>query len=100
MKPRLRKIFKSLLSVVPVMALVVLTIVPAWCLSPVPGISLGSSTPSDADYSGQKTMTNRGYKGNTFVIGVRSSTVTFFNKDGALTTVKWADFLRMGGQKV
>ncbi len=65
----------------------------------VNGISLGSSTPSDADYSGQKTMTNRGYKGNTFVIGVRSSTVTFFNKDGALTTVKWADFLRMGGQK-
>ena len=65
----------------------------------VNGISLGNSTPSDADYSGQKTMTNRGYKGNTFVIGVRSSTVTFFNKDGALTTVKWADFLRMGGQK-
>ena len=38
MKPRLKKIFKSLLSVVPVMALVVLTIVPAWCLSPVHGI--------------------------------------------------------------
>lgn len=99
MKPRLKKIFKSLLSVVPVMALVVLTIVPAWCLSPVHGISLGSSTPFEADYSGQKTMTKRGYKGNTFVTGVRSSTVTFFNQDGDLTTVKWADFLRMGGQK-
>lgn len=44
-------------------------------------------------------MTNRGYKGNTFVTGVRSSTVIFFNQDGDLTTVKWADFLRMGGQK-
>ncbi len=65
----------------------------------VNGISLGNSTPSDADYRGQKTMTNRGYKGNTFVIGVRSGTVTFFNKDGVLTTVKWTDFLRMGGQK-
>ena len=65
----------------------------------VNGISLGNSTPSDADYSGQKTMTNRGYKGNTFVIGIRSEKVTFFNKDGVLTTVKWEDFLRMGGQK-
>ena len=65
----------------------------------VNGISLGNSTPSDADYSGQKTMTNRGYKGNTFVIGIRSKKVTFFNKDGVLTTVKWEDFLRMGGQK-
>ena len=64
----------------------------------VNGVSLGSSNPSDADYSGQKTMTNRGYTGNTFVIGVRSGTVTFFNKDGALQTVKWSDFLRMGGQ--
>ena len=65
----------------------------------VNGISLGNSTPSDADYSGQKTMTNRGYKGNTFVIGVRSGKVTFFNKDDILKTVKWTDFLRMGGQK-
>ena len=44
-------------------------------------------------------MTSRGYKGNTFVIGIRSKKVTFFNKDGVLTTVKWEDFLRMGGQK-
>jgi RHS repeat-associated protein len=65
----------------------------------VNGVSLGNSNPSDADYSGQKIMTKKGYKGNTFVIGVRSGTVTFFNKDGALQTVKWSDFLRMGGQE-
>lgn len=65
----------------------------------VNGVSLGSSNPSDDDYSGQKAMTNRNYKGNTFVIGVRSETVTFFNKDRALHTVKWSDFLRMGGQE-
>lgn len=65
----------------------------------VNGISLGGSNPSDADYRGQKTMTNRGYKGNTFVIGVRNGKVTFFNKDRALQTVKWFDFLRMGGQE-
>lgn len=65
----------------------------------VNGIPLGDSTPSDADYRGQKAMTSRGYKGNTFVIGVRSGTVTFFNKDGILASVKWTDFLRMGGRK-
>ncbi|MFV0468257.1 MAG: hypothetical protein ACK5MK_04925 [Dysgonomonas sp.] len=65
----------------------------------VNGLSLRDSTPSAADYSGLKTMTDRGYKGNTFVIGIRGATVTFFNKDGILTTVKWKDFLRMGEQQ-
>lgn len=63
------------------------------------GTSLGSSNPSNADYSGQTIMTKRGYKGNTFVIGVRSGSVTFFNKDRTLETVKWKDFIRMGEQK-
>ncbi len=74
-----------------------------WHIHPkakVNGISLGNSTPSEADFRGQRTMTNRGYKGNTFVIGVRSGTVTFFDKDSVLETVKWNDFLRMGGQQL
>ena len=41
------------------------------------GISLGSSNPSEADYNGQKAMVSRGYKGNSFVIGTRTNTVTF-----------------------
>ena len=65
----------------------------------IDGISLGSSNPSSADYRGQTIMAKRGYKGNTFVIGVRSGTVTFFNNDRTLETVKWKDFVRMGEQK-
>jgi hypothetical protein len=64
----------------------------------VNGITLGSSTPSDADYKGQTTMTNLGFKGNTFVIGVGSGTVTFYNKDRALITVGYSDFKKMGGK--
>lgn len=63
------------------------------------GVSLGSSNPSTADYKGQKKMTARGYKGNTFVIGVRSNTVTFFNNNRALITVDWTDFIKMGRQE-
>ena len=65
----------------------------------VNGIKLGNSNPSDADFDAQKLMIEKGYKGNTFVIGTRDEKVTFFNKDGVLITVKWSDFLRMGGQK-
>ncbi len=64
----------------------------------VGGISLGSSTPSDADYKGQGTLLNRGYKGNTFVIGVRSGTVSFYNESRVLITIKWNDFIKMGDQ--
>ncbi len=39
------------------------------------------------------------FKEIEFVIGVRSGTVTFFNKNGVLQTVKWTDFLKMGGQE-
>lgn len=44
----------------------------------VDGISLGDSTPSAADFRGQAKMSKRGIKGNSFVIGVKSNTVTFF----------------------
>lgn len=64
----------------------------------VNGIQLDSSTPSRADFSGQGVMTKRGFKGNTFVIGVRSGTVTFFNKDKSLITVSYSDFKKMGGK--
>ncbi|WP_257667178.1 hypothetical protein [Parapedobacter tibetensis] len=62
------------------------------------GVTLGGSDPSKADYTGQANMVNRGYKGNTFVIGVRNGTVTFFNAKGTLITVKYSDFKRMGGK--
>ena len=63
------------------------------------GVSLGSSTPSSADFKGQNKMVARGYKGNTFVIGVRSNTVTFFNGNRVLITVDWPDFIKMGRQE-
>ena len=43
-------------------------------------------------------MTKLNFKGNTFVIGVRSGTVTFYNKDKALITIKYSDFKTMGGK--
>jgi RHS repeat-associated protein len=64
----------------------------------VGGVQLGNSNPSPADFSFQTIMENRGFKGNTFVIGVRSGTVTFYNKDKALITVKYSDFKTMGGK--
>jgi small nuclear ribonucleoprotein (snRNP)-like protein len=64
----------------------------------VNGISLGSSTPSVADKTFQGKMQSRGFKGNTFVIGVRSSKVTFYNKDKPLMTIKYSDFKKIGGK--
>lgn len=63
------------------------------------GVSLGSSNPSEADYNGQRTMLNRGYNGNSFVIGVRDRRVTFFNGKKRLSTIRWKAFIRMGEQK-
>jgi len=64
----------------------------------VNGVSLGGSNPSDADFRGQTTMTNRNFQGNTFVIGTRTNRVTFFNNTRPLITVKYSDFQRMGGR--
>ena len=63
------------------------------------GVSLGSSNPSEADYNGQRKMLNRGYNGNSFVIGVRDRRVTFFNGKKRLSTIRWKAFIRMGEQK-
>jgi len=64
----------------------------------VGGVSLGASTPSDADKAFQGTMQDRGFKGNAFVIGTRGNTVTFYNRNGALITVKYSDFKKNGRQ--
>jgi len=64
----------------------------------VGGVSLGSSTPSAADKSFQGTMESRGYKGNAFVIGTKSKTVTFYNSKKSLITIKYKDFKTMGGK--
>lgn len=55
----------------------------------VGGVSLGYSTPSSADKSFQETMQNRGFGGNAFVIGARSNTVTFYNKNKSLISIKY-----------
>ena len=65
----------------------------------VNGISLGDSIPSAADLSKQKEMVEKGYKGNSFVVGTRTGKVTFFNEVRPLITIDWKDFLRMGGQE-
>ena len=62
------------------------------------GIQLGGSNPSDADFRGATEMINRGFRGNTFVIGVRNERVTFFNNTRALTTIRFDDFVTMGGR--
>ncbi|SHE86096.1 RHS repeat-associated core domain-containing protein [Flavobacterium fontis] len=68
------------------------------------GVSLGSSNPTDpADFNGQKSVQSIGFKGNSFVIGVRTGTVTFFTVDSKgnnkiLMTVKYSDFKKMGGK--
>ncbi len=64
----------------------------------VGGTRLGNSNPSPADFRFQATMENRGFKGNTFVIGVRSGKVTFYNKNKSLITIKYSDYKTMGGK--
>ncbi len=63
------------------------------------GIQLGRSTPSKADFRGQTTMQKLGFKGNTFVVGTRSNTVTFFNKNKSLMTIKYSTFKKIGGKQ-
>lgn len=62
----------------------------------VGGVQLGSSTPSVADKSFQGTMKDKGFKGNTFVIGVRDQKVTFYNQSKALITIRYTDFKKIG----
>lgn len=64
----------------------------------VGGLSLGSSTPSAADKFFQGTMQSRGFSGNAFVVGVRTNTVTFYNSQKSIITIKYQDFRRIGGR--
>lgn len=60
-------------------------------------IKLGSSTPSDADFSVQSGYEiAAGYTKPTFVIGTRDQKVTFFNGKSILFRIKYSDFIRMG----
>jgi hypothetical protein len=43
-------------------------------------------------------MQGLGFKGNTFVIETRTGTVTYYNKDRALMTIKYSNFKKMGGK--
>ena len=65
----------------------------------VEGIPLGSSTPSFNDKMVQRDMKEKGFfKGNTFVIGVGTKKVTFYNSKKPLMTIKYSDFKKMGGK--
>ncbi len=64
----------------------------------VNGMVLGNSVPSQADFDFQAKMERSGYNNNTFIIGARSGTVSFYNKDKVIFTVKYTDFLKMGGK--
>ena len=64
----------------------------------VGSLSLGSSTPSAADKSFQGIMQSRGFSGNAFVVGARTNTVTFYNSQKSIITIKYQDFRRIGGR--
>ena len=61
----------------------------------------GDSKPSNKDYDfAYELANNYNYKGNTFVVGVTSNTVTFYNsKRNNIFTISYDDFLMMGGSK-
>ena len=61
----------------------------------------GDSKPSNNDYDfAYELANNYNYKGNTFVVGVTSNTVTFYNsKRNNIFTISYDDFLMMGGSK-
>jgi RHS repeat-associated protein len=57
---------------------------------------LGDSTPSDADLSVQGILEERGYKGNSFVIGTNSNDVTYFNGNGTIVNANYDDWKNAG----
>ena len=62
------------------------------------GYRLGMSLPTQSDFRGQAKIRQRGFKGNSFIIGVRTKKVTFYN-DNVLITINYSDFLKIGGYK-
>ena len=60
------------------------------------GVRLGDSTPSKADKEEQKKLNSKKYSGVSFVVGVRTNDVTFFNSSSPIETIRWSTFLKMG----
>ena len=56
------------------------------------GISLGDSSPSQADKNYQGSMEDINYSFNSFVIGAGTNTVTYFNSKGSIITVNYAQW--------
>jgi RHS repeat-associated protein len=60
-------------------------------------LTLGYSSPSDEDIRAARILENRGFKGNSFILGTRSETVGFFNsKNPNLGKMKYSDFVKTG----
>lgn len=57
---------------------------------------LGDSNPSQADLDVQGILEERGYKGNSFVIGTHSNDVTYFNGSGTIVNVNYDDWQNAG----
>jgi hypothetical protein len=57
---------------------------------------MGKSDPSLSDKNYDKYLRRRKYTGTTFVIGVRTKTVTFYRRGRSIMTIKYSDFLRIG----
>lgn len=64
-------------------------------LSQLP-VQLGNSSPSDADLSFQRGLEEDGYTGNSFVIGAKSNSVTYYNGKGIITNVNYNDWKSAG----
>lgn len=43
-------------------------------------------------------MQQSGYKGNAFVIGVRTNKVTFYNKQRNIITIPYSVFVKLGSK--
>jgi len=60
------------------------------------GLQLGSSNPTGADFSFQGSMQGAGFKGNTFVIGVRDQKVSFYNQNKVVLRMNYQVFKQIG----
>ena len=49
-----------------------------------------------ADFNGKDQQS--GYKGNAFVIGVRTKNVTFYNKQRDIITIPYSVFVKLGSK--
>ena len=63
------------------------------------GGQLGSSNPSEYDYSFLAKMRPFGYTGNPFIIGTNNNSVSFYNERRVIKRISYKNFLLMGGKK-